>query len=151
MARTKNKRHKKDSEPLLENFMEKVAGKKGKTEYQINPKGEISMSDAITQIIEPYVDDAPDYRSMQNLVTYACAAWNISISTEDEQNDVNALFSKLPTRKKNREETLSLLHALIERKRKLFPNVTRKIVDFKVTDRGDDFHIAVASTLPKEN
>jgi len=128
-----------------------VAGKKGKNEYQINPKGEISMSDAITQIIEPYTDDAPDFRSMQNLVTYACAAWNISVSTDDEQNAVNALFSKLPIRKKNREETLALLHTLIERKRKLFPDVTRKIVDFKVTDRGDDFHIAVASTLPKEN
>lgn len=109
------------------------------------------MSDAITQIIEPYTDDAPDFRSMQNLVTYACAAWNISVSTDDEQNAVNALFSKLPIRKKNREETLALLHTLIERKRKLFPDVTRKIVDFKVTDRGDDFHIAVASTLPKEN
>jgi len=151
MARTKNKRQNKDSEPLLENFMKKVAGKKGKTEYQINPKGEISMSDAITQIIEPYVDDAPDYRSMQNLVTYACAAWNISVSTADEENSVNALFAKLPIKKRDREETLALLHALIERKRKLFPDVTRKIVDFKVTDRGDDFHIAVASTLPKEN
>ena len=109
------------------------------------------MSDAITQIIKPYTDDAPDFRSMQNLVTYACAAWNISISSDDEEKSVNALFAMLPIKKKDREETLALLHALIERKRKLFPDVTRKIVDFKVTDRGDDFHIAVASTLPKEN
>jgi hypothetical protein len=151
MARTKNKRHKKDNEPLLENFMQKVASQKGKREYQINPKGEISMSDAITQIIEPYSDDVPDFQSMQNLVTYACAAWNVSVSTDDEQDAVNALFAKLPIRKKDREETLFLLHTLIERKKKLFPDVTRKIVDFKVTDRGDDFHIAVASTLQKEN
>ena len=151
MARTKNKRHKQNSQPILENFMQKVAAKKGKREYQINPKGEISLSDAITQIIEPYTDDAPDFRSMQNLVTYACAAWNISISSDDEENSVNALFAMLPIKKKDREETLALLHVLIERKRKLFPDVTRKIVDFKVTDRGDDFHIAVASTLPKEN
>ena len=107
--------------------------------------------DAITQIIKPYTDDAPVFRSMQNLVTYACAAWNISISSDDEEKSVNALFAMLPIKKKDREETLALLHALIERKRKLFPDVTRKIVDFKVTDRGDDFHIAVASTLPKEN
>jgi hypothetical protein len=149
MARTKNKRHKKDSKPLLENFMQKVASKKGKRKYQINPKGKISMSDAITQIIEPFADDAPDFRSMQNLVTYACAAWNISVSTDDEQSAVNTLFAKLPIKQKERNETLALLHALIERKKKLFPDVTRKIVDFKVTDRGDDFHIAVASTLPK--
>jgi hypothetical protein len=151
MVRRSGKRHKKSKQPILEDFIQKVAAKKGKREYQINPKGEISLSDAITQIIAPYTDDAPDFRSMQNLVTYACAAWNISVSTDDEQNAVNALFSKLPIRKKNREETLALLHTLIERKRKLFPDVTRKIVDFKVTDRGDDFHIAVASTLPKEN
>ena len=151
MVRRSSKRHKKSKQPILEDFIQKVAAKKGKREYQINPKGEISLSDAITQIIAPYTDDAPDFRSMQNLVTYACAAWNISVLPEDEKESATALFAKLPIRKKDREETLALLHALIERKRKFFPDVTRTIVDFKVTDRGDDFHIAVASTLPKED
>ena len=51
----------------------------------------------------------------------------------------------------DRLETLNLLGELIERKRKLFPNVSRAIVEHKVTDRGGDFHIAIASTMePKD-
>jgi hypothetical protein len=38
----------------------------------------------------------------------------------------------------------------MNRKRRLFPHVTRMLVDFKVTDPGQDFHIAIASTLGKQ-
>jgi hypothetical protein len=33
---------------------------------------------------------------------------------------------------------------------KYTPNITRMIIEYKVTDQGDDFHIAIASTLDKK-
>ena len=45
---------------------------------------------------------------------------------------------------------LGLLLELMERKRKLFPDVSRVIIEHKVTDRGNDFHIAIASTMEKK-
>jgi hypothetical protein len=46
---------------------------------------------------------------------------------------------------------LGLITELMDRKRKLFPHVSRMIMDYKVTERGNDFHIAIASTLESEN
>ncbi len=110
------------------------------------------MSDAISQIIEPYTNAAPDYNSFNNLVTFACLAWNTSILPEAQRNEaLGKMVDVIPGKMEDRFDTLALLTELMERKRKLFPNVTRMIMEYKVTDQGDDFHIAVASTLDKKN
>ena len=40
-----------------------------------------------------------------------------------------------------------ILNMLIDRKRVYFSEYTRKIIDYELTDRGKDYHLAVASTL----
>lgn len=153
MARTKNKHQKKENKPILETFVQKVTAKAGdNTKYLVNPKGEISMSDAISHVIELYRDDAPDYHSFKTLVTFACTAWNASVLPDAKRDEMlNQMLKALPARKKDRSEALGLVKELMDRKKALYPDVTRMVVDFKVTDLGDDFHIAVASTLQKEN
>jgi len=153
MARTKNKHHKKESKPILETFVQKVTAKAGdNAKYLVNPKGEISMSDAISHIIEPYRNDAPDYHSFSTLVTFACTAWNASVLPDAERDEMlNLMLNALPARKRDRGEALGLVKEFMNRKKALYPDITRLIVDFKVTDLGDDFHIAVASTLQKES
>lgn len=75
MARTKNKnKNKKNKQPILESFRQEVAAKRGDAKYLVNPSGEISMSDAISQLIEPFREDVPDYNSFRTLVTFACTA-----------------------------------------------------------------------------
>ena len=56
----------------------------------------------------------------------------------------------IPGRMEDRLDTLALLTELMERKRKLFPNVIRVIMEHKVTDQGNNFHIAIASMLDKK-
>ena len=149
---TARKRKKRGVSPILEDLADKVISKGRTDKFLFNPKGEISMSDAISQIIKPYTNDAPDYNSFNNLVTFACIAWNTSILPEDHRNEaLGKMVDVIPGKMEDRFDTLALLTELMERKRKLFPNITRMIMEYKVTDRGDDFHIAIASTLEKKN
>ncbi len=137
---------------MLEALADKVISKGRTDKFLFNPKGEISMSDAISQIIEPYTTDAPDYNSFNNLVTFACIAWNTSVLPETQRNEaLGKMVDVIPGKMEDRLDTLALLTELMERKRKLFPNVTRMIMEYKVTDQGNNFHIAVASTMDKKN
>jgi uncharacterized membrane protein (UPF0182 family) len=110
------------------------------------------MSDAISKLIEPYKDDAPDYNSFNNLVTFACIAWNTSILPEEKREEaLRKMLKIIPGTLKDRHDISALLTELMERKRKLFPNVSRMIMEYKVTDQGNNFHIAIASTLKKKD
>jgi hypothetical protein len=148
---TARKRKKKGVSPMLEALADKVILQGRTDKFLFNPKGEISMSDAISKIIEPYTNDAPDYNSFNNLVTFACLAWNTSILPEAQRNEaLGKMVDVIPGKMEDRLDTLALLTELMERKRKLFPNITRMIMEYKVTDQGTDFHIAIASTLEKK-
>lgn len=134
----------------MKNFVQEVVAKNKGTKFMINPEGEISISDAISQLIEPYKVDAPNYKSFHTLVGFACVAWNASLLPIEEQDQMlEKMLTEVPSKNENRAETLRFLKELMKRKRRLFPNVSRAIVEYKVTDLGNDFHIAVASTLEK--
>ena len=146
------KRKDKTNNALLRNFANQVMTENKDGIFLFTPKGEISMSDAITQLIEPYSAGVSDYNSFSNLVTLACIAWNTSIFPENQRNEVlSKMVDVIPGKMEVRLKILDLLAKLMERKRKLFPNVSRVIIDHKVTDRGRGFHIAIASTLEKQD
>jgi hypothetical protein len=142
------KRKAKSNKSILEVLGQQVTSENKNAKFIINPQGQVSMSDAISQLIEPFRDDAPDFDSFRNLVTFACLAWNISVLPKEEQDEMmNKMIAKAPTNLEDRLDMLGLVTELIDRKKKLFPKVSRMIVDYKVTDRGKNFHIAIASTL----
>lgn len=146
MPRTQKSKNK----PPLDKFMQKVVAKNKGMKYVVNPEGEISLSDAISKIIEPYRKDAPDAKAFRNLVAFACIAWNASLFPVEKRDEMmEEMLTKIPLKGEDRAQALGLLNALMKRKQKLFPQVTRMIIEYKVTDLGNDFHIAVASTLEK--
>lgn len=149
MAKKRKIKHKKSA---LESFAREFTSEHENVELRLNPKGEISMSDAISKLIEPYIDDAPDYSSFRNLVSFACIAWNAANLPAKEQDGlINKMLGVARGRAGDRLQLLGLLTELIDRKKRMLPNVSRMIVDFKVTEQGDDFHIAIAATLEKQN
>jgi hypothetical protein len=150
MAR-KRKRHADKS--LLGDFSKKVMSEHEDMKFLLNPKGEISMSDAIAQLIAPYKDATSDYHSFSNLVALGCIAWNTSNLPENQRDAaLEKMFGviQIQGNSQDRLEMLGLIRALMERKRRWFPDVSRMIMEYKVTDRGNDFHIAVASTMEKK-
>ena len=145
------KRKKKAVSPILRDLADQVTAEGKIEKFLFNPKGEISMSDAISKLIEPYKQDAPDYNSFTNLVTFACIAWNTSILPDEKREKaLQEMLRVLPGTLKDRRDLYMLLTELMERKRILFPNVSRMIVEHKVTEQGDTFHIAIASTMKKK-
>jgi len=149
MARTKSKKNSKNT-PILENLMREVKANTGIAEALINPEGEISISDAISNIIAPYREDAPNFQAFQKLVMVACTAWNASILRSAERENMLADMRKLMPDRQSREDFTAIVKVLMKRKNKLYPKVNRMIIQFKVTDRGNDFHIAIASTMEKD-
>ncbi len=144
------KRKTENSQALLKNFAQKVAAKSDGAKLQLNPQGEISMSDAISQLIQPYRDDAPSYGTFCNLVTFACIAWNASILPAEEQSGLIDTVLASTRNVEDRLDTFGFLTELMDRKKRLFPDISRLIVDFKVTDQGNGFYIAVASASEKK-
>jgi hypothetical protein len=149
MARTKSKKNNKNT-PILENLMQEVKANTGIAETLINPEGEISISDAISNIIAPYREDAPKFQAFHKLVMMACAAWNASILPASERENMLADMRKLLPDQQSREDFTVVVKDLMKRKNKLYPKVNRLIIKFKVTDLGNDFHIAIASTMKKD-
>jgi hypothetical protein len=145
-------RKRKKKKEIFDDLANRVTAKRKDVKVVMNPDGEISMSDAISKLIEPYQDDDYDYETSRKLVTFACVAWNASILPKEMQDEmVGRLLDSVASNDKHRSGLLDLITALMARKRNLFPDISRMIVDFKVTDLGNDFHIAVASTLEKKD
>ena len=132
---------------ILKKLMRDVKAKTGFTKTLVNPEGELSISDAISEIIAPYRDVAQDYESFHKLVTVACAAWNATILPADKREDMLADMRKTMPDQQSREDFTEIVKELMKRKYKLYPKVNRMIVQFKVTNRKNDFHIAIASTM----
>ena len=132
---------------ILKNLMKEVKAKTGFTKTLVNPEGEISISDAISKIIEPYRDAAQDYKSFHKLVTVACAAWNATILPVEKRESMLADMRKLMPDQQSREDFTEIVKELMKRKNKLYPKANRMIIQFKVTNRKNDFHIAIASTM----
>ena len=132
---------------ILKKLMQDVKAKTGFTKTLVNPEGELSISDAISNIIAPYRDTAQDYKSFQKLVMVACAAWNAAILPADKRESMLADMRKTMPDQESREDFTEIVKELMKRKNKLYPKVNRMIVQFKVTNRKNDFHIAIASTM----
>lgn len=146
------KRNTKHNESILKEFAQQVQAEHGNIKYALNPKGEISMSDAISKLIEPYSDDAPTYDAFNNLVTFACIAWNATLVSKEKQDElIDKMIQSVHKNIEDRLEILQLITDLMDRKKKLFPNISRMIMKYKVADQGSGFHIAIASTMEEKN
>lgn len=132
---------------ILQKLMREVKAKTGFTKTLVNPEGEISISDAISKIIAPYRDTAQSYSSFYKLVMIACTAWNAAILTDEKRASMLYDMRKSMPDQQSREDFTEIVKELMKRKNRLYPNVNRMIVEFKVTERKNDFHIAIASTM----
>lgn len=140
----------KGASSILQKLMRDVKAKTGFTQTLVNPEGEISISDAISKIIAPYRDTAQNYQSFHKLVMVACTAWNAAIMPIEQRESMLADMLKLMPDQQSREDFTEIVKALMKRKNRLYPKVNRMIVEFKVTERRNDFHIAIASTMEKK-
>ncbi len=112
--------------------------------------GQQKMSEVLEDLIEPYRELAVDERSFRMLLNMGMLAWNVSELPEQEREPTidrllsESMFGVHP------EDWLPakvLVQSLVRRKLEFFADNHRLIYSYQLTDRGDDYHLSVASTL----
>lgn len=143
MGRYRSKRKRSiDEGELRAKLQDRLPGKE--IEFIESPDG-VKMSEVLEAFIEPYAESIITEESMNNFVAIAAMAWNISLLPKSKRKAaINALLNSQPPAA--RADAKSILAELLRRKRKYFAEYRRAIVEFKVTDLGDSFHLSVAST-----
>jgi hypothetical protein len=132
---------------VFEPLVKKLKGSDILGERQIVIRqSEEKMSDKLLNLIEPYKQYADSREAMEKLVVLGLMAWNTAVMQAKgghvpAMGDLFKLFG--PDEKLGRE----MVNALIERKKKLYPDNHRMIMEYHLTDRGADYHLSVASTL----
>jgi hypothetical protein len=154
----KRNRHKKitalPEESALPGLFEELRQDKKTEKFKLiaNPEGEAKMSGLIAELIAPYLEDSMTLDTYKNLVATACIAWNTALLPEAEWSPtISKLVSELGTVPGGlRKEMLVIILAMVKRKLALFPDNQRQIINFKVTETKQDYHLAIASTLSPE-
>ena len=117
-----------------------------------NPPGEIKMSDALENVIEPYTEEVGTIAAMRNLVAMGGLAWNLALlPSEAVAKELPKLVKGLAVEPGDAQMLTEIIQEMIERKRLLYPDVNRYIVNSQVEDIGDGWHISVASTLSPQD
>ena len=122
-------------------------------ELVIAQSGEVKMSAVLADFVEPYVDYAETEEGFRKLLTLAIMAWNASFLPEDKQQDMieSVLDAGIPGYEDELKAGLKgIVNTLIARKKAHFSEYTRKIIDFELTDLGEDYHVTVVSTLEED-
>lgn len=151
-AKRRQRRRRKRRQKPLEGLKRKLEqGPLQGQEFVIEPSGEVKMSEVLTAFIEPYIESASTEEAHQKLLMLAIVAWNAALLPEEDQQDiVDKAVEAIPAASwAMRAYMRAFMSELIERKKTYFSEYTRMIIDFELTDRGEDYYLSVASTLEK--
>ena len=114
------------------------------------PAGREKMSEVLEEFVEPYRDSADTFDAYRKLLSVALVAWNAALLPEGKRRAMidEMIAAGLPhASAADRAQTRGLIEAMVRRKQEHFAANQRAIVSFELTDRGDDYYLAVASTL----
>jgi hypothetical protein len=120
------------------------------TRVVYEPAGREKMSEVLEDFIEPYRDSADTEDAFRKLLSMALVAWNAALLPEGERRAMidEMIAAGLPrAAEADRAQARGLIEAMVRRKEQHFAANRRAIISFELTDRGDDYHLSVASTL----
>lgn len=107
----------------------------------------VRMSEVLLDLIAPEQEYCKDEAALEKLLTIGAAAWNASLMGGAEQRAILEETSRtLPA--DARQDYFEIVETLIRRKRQMFPDIKRPIIDFKLTllPTGEP-HLSVISGL----
>jgi len=110
------------------------------------------MSEVILDFAEPLLDAIDDDELFENAINCAVTCWNLSFLPEKRQQKLmRAMFNKLDkSGLLTRFEAEDYVRMLLERKRILFADEKRIVVNYKIVEEEDHHHLYVMSTLAKD-
>ena len=137
-------------EKLIEKAAKNLHNKDIRLEIQENDK----ISEALTDFIEPYIEDEDD-EDLEMVLDLATFAWNLSFfSKKVAQKEIERMLQDeemMPadTEPEAKEELKRILGQMIARKKRHFSKYKRLIIDYDLREEDDGFYISVISTSTK--
>ena len=137
--------------------LKKKLGVKG---YNVEPLRHLpgrplrKMSEVLLEFAEPVLNgiDEDDDRAYRGTLSFAAACWNLSFfPSERRRTEWNKLAATLP--KAPMDVVLDMeewVWRLVERRRTLFADERRMVVDLRVSNEDDDRHVVVLWTLMED-
>jgi len=111
------------------------------------PQGE-KLSAVILDFARPLTENV-DNCHVDIAITLATLCWNVALLPEDKQEQELRLIASTMAKDMPvgfADEMMSWTRRLLDRKKKLFAHDRRMVVNYTVENKGDDFHLYVAST-----
>ena len=136
----------------------KIRRKSHKGQYEVEPlRPQQSfhagkMSQVILDFAEPLLDAIDDDELFENAIGCAVTCWNLSFLTEKkQQRHLRAIVNELDkSHLLTRFEAEDCTRMLLERKRTLFADEKRIVVNYKVVEEEDQHHLFVTSSVAKK-
>jgi hypothetical protein len=105
----------------------------------------VKMSEVLREFIAPYREFADTEEAFRKLLLTAVVAWNAALfPAEEREAYLEKMLEALP--EEVRADGRAIINELMERKERYFPEHRRMIIDYEVTDMGEDYHLVVIST-----
>lgn len=106
------------------------------------------ISDALLEVMKPFVESGMSTEQMRALAEFAVLAWNLSLQSRIDRQAVQHQFKHLS--EEMQQATLGLLAQMIERKWQQYPDDRRAIASFQLheTDDGGWYVTAAAAAQP---
>ncbi|MEM9271729.1 MAG: hypothetical protein AAGA80_02025 [Cyanobacteria bacterium P01_F01_bin.143] len=132
-------------EKLIEKAAQNLHNKDIRVEIQENDK----ISEALTDFIEPYIEDEYD-EDLEMVLDLATFAWNLSFfSKKVAQKEIECMFQDADTDPEGREELKQIIGQMVARKKRRFSKYKRLIIDYELREDDDGFYLSVISTSTK--
>jgi hypothetical protein len=145
-------RKKKDKKKALKHRFAKPTPPGGPEDRPVvlfEPAGAVKMSEVLLDFLAPYEDQWETPNDLRRLATLAMVAWNAANATGKARADLlETAATSVPP--ELRDEFLTIILGMMQRKLMHFDGNKRMILDVKVTELPDGSpYLAVMSTLPR--
>jgi hypothetical protein len=153
MAAKKRRRQRKKEtgiDGLVRQMRESGLFKEGEIDFQ--PGEGPKLSAVFLDFIEPFREYASTDEAYQKLIAIAVIAWNATLLSKPERKElIDATIHSIVTTageewRKDSETTLAML---IKHKERHFADDKRFIVDYRLTETENEYHLSMASFMKK--
>ena len=123
--------------------------KRSRKSHQLfHAQGETTkLSHRLIEIAQPYLDSEDDVDEYRKEMSFASAAWNLSLIPPHLREDQIQSLDLRSLASEDRELIVQHFRDLVQRKEQLFPDDRRRIGNVDVLDEGGTVRVLVTSTI----
>lgn len=106
----------------------------------------VKMSQVILDFVGPLLESLEPETSANKIIGVAILAWNLSLLPEEEHRDIlDKMAGELAPGSKDVEQMKDVLAWLVDRRRRHFTQERRRVLDYRLSERGDQRSLQVVS------